>query len=365
MTETQQIEPTPNAARTRVASFLQKRLPTLGEWAKGKLDPASLVRFAMVEWTQSVQLQACTMESIYLALVACAQVGLEPSGIKQEAFIVPFKGVATFMPGWRGLIKLARRSGEVRSIRAHLVYSNDVFQPYLGSDERVVHEPALRDRGELIGAYALAKLANGEIEVEWMPMDELEKIRANAKRGTYESPGYRDWAEQMYRKAPIRRLCKRLPLGEDYFRAAHLDEVGETGDLKHYGQVIDVEAPDLVAFDAPAPVEQPSAPGAPEPAPAPRGIAAAKQQLAQRATARKRAEPAPAEGDVGDLDQEIADIKSSLERVLSNPQWMPGLKSRIARLPSGAERVQLQTLAIEAEQELAAARRQDDMPAGM
>lgn len=221
--------------------FLDARIDNLSQWVRGRIEPASLIRFALLDYSQSEQLQRCSPESVYLALIACAQVGLEPGAMKQECFIVPYKTTATFMLGWRGLVKLAMRSGAVNSIKSQLVYDQDAFDLDLGSNEHVVHRPSLKERGKIIGAYAIAKMANGELEVEWMSIDDLEKVRRSSQRGDKESPAYRDWADQMYRKAPIRRLCKRLPLGEDYALAVKLDDLAEVGDVPAYRRVINID----------------------------------------------------------------------------------------------------------------------------
>jgi hypothetical protein len=132
---------------------------------------------------------------------------------------------------------------------------------------------------------------------------------------------------------------------------------------------------------------EPGAATSPESAaePTPRGVAGAKAQLAKRravkdgsgqlaphpamelalAQARKEAAAAAAAQTTPDeLETEVADIRTSFERILTNPQWMPGLRERVARLPP-VERVAMELLAKEAEEELAAAKRQDDLPEGM
>ena len=269
--------------------FLNVRTDQLAKWAAGKIDPASLIRFALLEYSQSEYLRRCSPDSIYLALIACAQVGLEPSGVKGEAYIVPFKGTATFMAGYRGLIKLALKSGQVKSLSSHVVYTNDVFEIDLGTEARVIHKPALRDRGEVLGTYALAKMVNGEFEIEWMPKEDLEKIRKSAQRGDRESPAYVTWSDQMYRKAPIRRLAKRLPLGKEFYIAANADELADAGDLTAYRNVIEADG-------APVPSE------VQEVKPAAKGNDAVKEKLRGKQKAQEEAPPldeAPPAGEEG------------------------------------------------------------------
>lgn len=230
--------------------FLDARVKNLAAFAAARIKPETLVRLALFEFSNNEWLRRCTPESIYGSLILSAQLGLEPSGIKGEAYLVPFKGACTLIPGWRGLVKLALRSKAVKRLNSYAVYERDMFKLYLGSDPRVEHEPDLTgDRGELVGCYAVAKLDTGEIDVEWMGVEELQKIKDNAakSRGGKPGPAYAEWEDQMFRKAPIRRLAKRLPLGDDFFLAMKADELAETGEPEKINQYIDAEFSETTA----------------------------------------------------------------------------------------------------------------------
>lgn len=230
-----------------------------------RVDAGSLIRFAVLEYSQSKALQRCSKESILLSLVAAAQLGLEPSGVKGEAYIVPYKTTATLIPGYRGLVKLARESGI--TISAQVVYEGDQFDIELGSDPKVTHRPCLTgERGDIVGAYAVASGDDIGLEVEWMPRSDLDKIRRSAMRGQKESPAYAEWADQMFRKAPIRRLCKRLPLSNAGNLAVRIDELAEGRDMRSYQRVVDPEG----VIDVPAD---------PEPEPPADTAEGVKQQL--------------------------------------------------------------------------------------
>lgn len=228
-----------------LSKYLDARMKNLAKFTAARVKPETLIRLAIFEFANNEWLRRCTPESIYGSLILAAQIGLEPSGIKGEAYLVPFKGKCTLIPGWRGLVKLALRSKAVLSFYSHVVYENDDFAVWLGSDPRVEHRPYLDgDRGAIRCAYAIAKLENGAIDVEVMPLVDLEKIRENAakSRGGKDGPAYQDWEDQMYRKAPIRRLSKRLPLGDDFFIAMKADELADAGEPEKIGAFIDVEA---------------------------------------------------------------------------------------------------------------------------
>lgn len=238
------------AVRTR-ESFLEQRLEQIRGFVSDGVDARALIRFAVLDMQNSEKLQECTQESIYLALLACAVTGLEPGSVRGEAYLVPFKGVAQFMPGWRGLVKLARRSGAVKTITANVACANDDFEIDLGTANRIVHKPLLTgDRGPVIGAYAIATMADGSQEIEWVDRMDLDQIKgvANA-RGA--SPAWKNWEDQMFRKSAIKRLAKRLPLGPAYFVAQSLDDTA--GEARSHARVIDVATDGKVPREIVAP----------------------------------------------------------------------------------------------------------------
>lgn len=216
-----------------VSVYLDQKLPQLTQWITGGVDPRALVRFAMLDMSAQnragEKLRECSRESIYMSLLACAVTGLEPGALKGEAFLVPFAKKAQYMPGWRGLVKQARRSREVVGVVSNAVFEADDFDIDLGTANSVRHKPLLRgDRGAVIGAYAIASMTGGHHEIEWMDREDLEAVKAVAtKRG--DSDAWRDWEDQMFRKAPIRRMAKRLPLGHDYYVGLAVERAHEEG----------------------------------------------------------------------------------------------------------------------------------------
>jgi recombination protein RecT len=213
--------------------YLDAKTPQLERWITSGVDPRALIRFAMLDMSSPTRagekLRECSRESIYMALLACAVTGLEPGALKGEAFLVPYGRKAQFMIGWRGIVKQARRSRDVVGLTANVVLEHDTFELDLASGGPPVHRPLLRgQRGEIIGAYAVATFASGHREVEWMDREDLESVKKVAtQRG--ESDAWRGWEDQMFRKAPIRRIAKRLPLGHDYYVGLAVERAHEEG----------------------------------------------------------------------------------------------------------------------------------------
>ena len=223
----EQHDASPKTQIVKHRDYLEARMPQLAKWVRDGVKPEALVRFLLLDMQQVPKLAACTRESLYIALLACAQTGLEPGSLRGECYVIPYGSQATFVVGWRGLIKQVKRSGEIIKITPNVVHAADHFEIDLGA-ETISHRPALGDRGDVIGAYAVAKHKSGELELEWMDRVDLDKRKRLAtSRGL--SPAWKDWEHEMMRKAPVRRLCKRLPLGADYFAGRELDVAAETG----------------------------------------------------------------------------------------------------------------------------------------
>ncbi len=219
--------------------YLTARLPRIAEIIHKAMRPESLIRFVLrdMEGEKGAALRAGTPESIYLSLLACAMTGLEPGGLRGESYIVPYKGEATFQRGYKGVIKMALRSRFVKSIRSNVVYEGDVFEVDDGTANTIVHRPDYKgNRGkEIIAAYAIAKLSNGESVHEVMDMEDLRAVR---RAGSENSPAWKNWPDQMMRKAPIHRLGKFLQFDERWHVADALDSA-ETHDEQR--RIIDVE----------------------------------------------------------------------------------------------------------------------------
>jgi recombination protein RecT len=199
------------------------------------VSPEAFRNAAIVAVQDNSQILSCNPESIFKSIRKLAAAGLVPDG--KEAALVPFKNSCTAIPMVSGLVKMARRSGDVKDIRAHLVYQNEVdqgrFTYIVGDEERLEHDPILfAERGDLVGTYAIAKLKDGTLVREFMSMDDVERIRkaAASQRPTQydKTDGPKGiWKEhfgEMVKKTVIRRLVKRLDLSAEDMRHITMDD---------------------------------------------------------------------------------------------------------------------------------------------
>lgn len=213
------------------------------------LNPEKLMRVAIVAVSRSELLQKCTVSSILKCVMTGGQLGLDCSGVLGSAYMVPFYNSkinayeATFIPGYRGLIDLARRTGEIEDIYAHPVFKEDDFDLELGAEPRLVHKPNLkvtRRDADIVGVYMVAFLkGNKRPHVEFMPIDDVLKIRNGSKgylkdeyqngRKTGRKIPSGPWHEhfsEMVRKTVVRRGVKYLPMSVELSEAIQLDDAG-------------------------------------------------------------------------------------------------------------------------------------------
>lgn len=211
-----------------------------------RIDVDRFLRVVAKAVSENPKLMQCTRLSLLSSIHTAAQLGLEPTGLLGSAYLVPYRRrvevdgkwqsvmEAQLIPGYRGLIDLARRSGEIEAIEAEVVRARDVFSIVKGTNAQLTHipfipdpraEPEERDRGPIVGAYMKAVLRGGHEQYEWMSFDEIEAVRRRS-RAADDGPWVTDYSE-MSRKTVVRRGSKYLPLTTDFRRALELDEEAE------------------------------------------------------------------------------------------------------------------------------------------
>ena len=208
-----------------------------------------MARVVITAITRTPKLLDCTPQSIMRSVIEASQLGLMPDGVLGHGYILPYKKTAVFIPGYKGLLDLARRSGEIAWVQAHVVYENDEFHYTYGADPTITHVPARikgKEPGPMTAAYGIAKFKTGEVQFEVMHKDEIENIRKRS-RAANDGPWVTDY-DEMARKTVIRRLCKFLPMNPEYQLMVARDEYAEAGVL---GKYIDVDPETGEVIDQP------------------------------------------------------------------------------------------------------------------
>jgi len=194
--------------------YLDARKANLATVLPKHLTAERVTKIALLAYSKTPKLRECSMESVYAAVLQAAELGLEPGGALGHAYLVPYGQSCTFIPGYRGLIELARRSGEIESIEAHVIRERDTYEVEFGLDPKLQHKPFLDgDAGGLKLVYAVARLKGGQVQTEVMTKAQVDAIRARSRSGN-NGPWVTDY-EEMARKTVVRRLCKYLPLSPE------------------------------------------------------------------------------------------------------------------------------------------------------
>jgi recombination protein RecT len=186
--------------------------------------------------------------SFLSALLDCARLGLEPGDTYHLAV---FGGEVTGIVDYRGEIELMHRAGVVASIKAEVVYSDDVFEWEPGTMDRPLHKPDwFGERGEMIGVYAYGVLKDGTTSrVVVMSKPEVHKVRALAKNWNRQSSPWSKWPDRMWLKTAIHQLAKFVPSSAEYREAAIRAEAQAQTAAGQIG--VSLPAPDFTAPEIP------------------------------------------------------------------------------------------------------------------
>lgn len=202
---------------------IKKALPSV-------ITPERFTRIVLSAISVNPKLAQCTPASFLGAMMTSAQLGMEVNTPLGQAYVLPYNNKGTmeaqFQLGYKGLIDLAYRSGEVEVIQAHVVCENDEFTCEYGLEPKLTHVPADSNRGEPIKVYAVFKTKSGGFGFEVMSMEDVRNHAAKYSKayGSAYSP-WKTSFEEMAKKTVLKRVLKYAPLKSDFVRAAVQDEV--------------------------------------------------------------------------------------------------------------------------------------------
>jgi recombination protein RecT len=175
------------------------------------MHPDRMLRVALTEFRKNPGLKKCQPVSVFKCFIEAAQLGLEP-GVQGQGYLIPFKEECTFIPGYRGLIQLARRSDEISVIDAQAVFEGDLFECSLGTEPKLSHTPKWQS-DIATHYYAVCILKDGGKQFVVMSREQVERHRDQYSK-QWKASGKGPWLEsfdEMAKKTLIRRLCKMIP----------------------------------------------------------------------------------------------------------------------------------------------------------
>ena len=201
---------------------IKKALPSV-------ITPERFTRMVLSAISVNPKLASCTPASFLGAMMNAAQLGLEPNTPLGQAYLIPYGNSVQFQIGYKGLIDLAYRSGEVELVQAHIVYENDTFECEFGLEPKLVHKPADSNRGEAVKVYAMFKTKSGGYGFEVMSMDDVKKhMEKYSQAAKSSSSPWKTNFEEMAKKTVLKKTLKYAPMKSDFVKAVVQDETIKT-----------------------------------------------------------------------------------------------------------------------------------------
>ncbi len=205
---------------------IQKALPSV-------LTGERFGRMVLTAMSTNPQLAQCTPNSFLGAMMQAAQLGVEPNTPLGQAYLIPYRNhgrlECQFQLGYKGLIDLAYRSGEITDISAHEVHENDTFEYELGLTPKLKHVPALHDRGPVILYYAVFHTKSGGYGFEVMSDEDIRDHMKKFSKAANSS--FSPWSsnfDEMAKKTVIKRVLKYAPIKTEFVRQIAQDETIKT-----------------------------------------------------------------------------------------------------------------------------------------
>lgn len=202
-----------------------------GEIAKALpsvITPERFTRMVFTALSSNPKLQECTPQSFLGAMMAAAQMGTEVNTSLGMSYILPYNNhgtmEATYILGYRGLIDLAYRSGEVKSVQAHEVYENDVFEYEYGLEPKLKHVPAKTNRGSVTHYYAVFTTKDGGFGFEVMSIEDItEFARKFSKSFNSATSPWKSNFDAMAKKTVLKQVLRYAPLKTEFVRGMAQD----------------------------------------------------------------------------------------------------------------------------------------------
>lgn len=186
-------------------------------------------------------------DSLRNALTNVAAIGLSLNPATKLAYLVPRGKRVCLDISYIGLVKLATDSGSILWVQAQIVRKEDSFTMN-GPGKEPTHSfnPFSADRGDIVGAYCVAKTKDNEYLTEVMSIDELLDIRdrteaykAYAAKKTQTCPWISDMTEMM-KKTVIKRGSKLWTKTNRFASAVRILDEHEGIDFEKEKKIVDI-----------------------------------------------------------------------------------------------------------------------------
>lgn len=213
------------------SGFMDKLKPQIARALPAHMNAERMARLALTSFSTNADLRQCDMNSIAGAIMTAAQLGLEP-GIGGQGYLIPYKGKCTFVPGWKGLVDLAARSGRA-TVWTGVVRPGDEFEYQLGDTPFCKHKPGDEDDDALFDfVYAIGRVKDADMPVieVWSRAKVLKHLKKYNKVGTrHYAVGDEHNLEMYARKIALLQVLKYMPSSIELSNAVVASHAAEEG----------------------------------------------------------------------------------------------------------------------------------------
>ena len=222
-----------DAPRAAMQQYIRQMQGEIRKALPAVMTPERFTRIVLSAISSNPKLAQTTPQSFLAAMMTAAQLGLEPNTPLGQAYLIPYwnkkanVSECQFQLGYKGMIDLAYRSGDVSMIQARVVYERDQFAYSFGLQPVLRHIPARTDRGEPVYVYAMFHTKDGGYGFDVASMEEI-RVFAQQYSKSYGNGPWQTNFEEMAKKTVLKRVLKYAPLKSDFLRGIAQDETIKT-----------------------------------------------------------------------------------------------------------------------------------------
>lgn len=212
-TEPKEIVKTDDKALTKITNYLDAQ-PIQKRFAEimGERGAKSYVASVLIAVAESQSLQRCAPDSIYISALRAATLRLSVDASNGQAYLVPFKGRATLIVGYKGLHDMAVRTNRYRYINVAPIHQGQAVteNPYTGWHKIEIDESLWWDKEVVIGWLGAFEMLNGYAHTLYMTVKEIHEHAKQYSKSYEDVNGA--WTKEprkMERKTVLRLLLRR------------------------------------------------------------------------------------------------------------------------------------------------------------
>ena len=222
----------PDRKRLTMQDYIKRMQGEIAKALPSVLTPERFTRITLSALSSNPTLQQCSPKSFLGAMMTAAQLGMEPNTPLGQAYLIPYKNhgkeECQFQLGYKGLIDLAYRSGQIKTIQAQIVHKNDEFEVEYGTNNSLVFKPKMDgDPGEAVSVWGMFQTKDGGYGYEVMSIDAVRNFARKYSKAFSNGPWQTNF-EEMAKKTVLKKALKYAPLSSDFKRGLSADETIKT-----------------------------------------------------------------------------------------------------------------------------------------